>query len=82
VKGSTPRIETQVTSFAAAEPVADATAHDRAGRDSGKEHELVDLRRLCGLAELIHQIEDVVAREARQVDVFGEQERDQDGHSL
>ena len=63
MKGSTPKIEAQMTELAPAEPVADPAAHDRAGGDGGKEHELIDLRGLCRLAELIHQIEDVIARE-------------------
>ena len=63
----------------AAEPVADRSADHRAGRRRRQEDEQIDLRRLRGQMEAVHQVEDVVARQAGQVEILREDQCQQDG---
>ena len=61
----------------AAEAIAERSAEERAGRVGGEEDEEIELRRLGRDAELVDQIEDVIARQARDVELLREQQRDQ-----
>ena len=61
----------------AAEAIADRAADHRAGGDRGEEDEEQDLRVLHRHAEALDQVERVVARHAREVEEFREDERDQ-----
>ena len=78
VKGSTPRIETQITVLKP-KPIADRSAAKRAGRDGAEEHEQVELRVGHRNLEAVDQVERVVAAEAHQIDVLREHQREQDG---
>ena len=70
----------------AADSVADRSAQQRARRDGEKKTEEMKLRALNREAELSHQEKRVVARHAREVEIFRKNERDQNSerqdHSL
>ena len=61
----------------AAEAIADGAAEDRAGGDRSEEDEQIDLRVAHRHAELADQIKRVVAAQARQVEVLGEDQGDE-----
>ncbi|GCC42489.1 hypothetical protein chiPu_0026807, partial [Chiloscyllium punctatum] len=61
----------------AAEAIAERATDERAGSVRGKEDEQIELCRLRRDAEPVDQIEDVIARQARDIELFGEQQRDQ-----
>ena len=60
-----------------ADPVADRTADERAGGHGREKHEQVQLRALHRDVEAVDQEEGVVAGQAREVDVLGENQREQ-----
>ena len=62
-----------------AEPVAHRAADDGAGGHRGEEGEQVELGAPDAHAEVVDQIERVVARDAREVDVLGKDQHDQHG---
>ena len=76
VNGSTPRIEHQITYF---RPNRSPTGPPMMvpGGHRAEEDEQVELRALHADAELVDQVEGVVARRARQVDVLREDQHDQ-----
>ena len=63
----------------AADAVADGTADDRAGGDGGEKQEEEQLGVLDGDLEGLDEVERVVAPEAGQVEVFGENQDGEDG---
>ena len=65
----------------AAQPVAERAAEDAAGRHRGQEHEQVQLGGAHRQVELVDQVEGVVAGDARQVEVLGEDQRQQHARS-
>ena len=63
----------------ATDAVTDRSADDRARGHSEKKQEQEELGVLRGDVEFVDQVKRVVAREAREVEIFGEDERREDG---
>jgi hypothetical protein len=64
----------------AAKPIPDGAAEERTGRSRRKEDEQINLGRLGGQIEAVHEIENVVAGDARQIEEFGEDQGNQHGN--
>ena len=64
----------------APDAVADRSADDGARRHRGQKQEQVELRVLHRHVKLVHQVEREIVGQADQVEVLGEDQRDQDGH--
>ena len=64
----------------AADLVSDGAADEGAGSDGGEEGEEMKLRAADGYVELRDEVEGVVAGEAREVDILGEDERAEDAN--
>ena len=65
-----------------ADAVADRAADHRAGGDGEEEQEQIKLRALHRETEGVDQVEDVEARDADEIEVLGEGQREQDGDRL
>src|SRR5205823_7717728 len=63
----------------ATEPIAQRSAKERARGVRGEKDEQIKLACLSGDTELVDQIKYVIARQARHIELLGEQQRDQYG---
>ena len=79
VNGATPRIENQMTRLRPI-AVADRAADQAADRDGEQEYEQIHLRRLHRQMEFLDEVEAVVARDAREVEILRENQHQQDDH--
>ena len=78
VKGATPE-DRKPNDTLAPDAVADGSAEESAERDRQQEQEQMNLRRLNRQVKFLDEIEAVIARDAREVEILGEQQHQQDG---